>query len=70
MTANDLFVIGSLVLYLSALLLFAYYAAQNSQPARRAVDELVESPAVAAGWRELADAVYGPAGGEVRDAGE
>lgn len=35
MTANDLFVINSLVLYLSALSLFAYYAAQNSQPTRR-----------------------------------
>lgn len=30
-------------------------------------EALLDSPAVAAGWRELADAVYGPRPEEVRD---
>lgn len=62
---NDL-IVGSVVgLYFAALVMSVHYSCQNSQPAERLASELVESPVVAAGWRELADAVYGPE--EVRD---
>jgi len=65
MTSTDLFIVGCLVLYLAALSLFTYYAQQNSQPARRLAEELVESTAVDAGFYELAQAVCAPRpGGE------
>jgi hypothetical protein len=64
-----LFITGCLALYVAALALFTYYSCQNSQPAR-AVADLVESPAVTAGWRELADAVCGPRPEEVSDVRE
>jgi hypothetical protein len=66
-TATDLFIVGCLVLYLAALSLFTYYAQQNSQPARRVAADLVDAPQVAAGWRELADAVCAPRPEEVWD---
>lgn len=68
--STDLFAVGCLVLYVATLALFAHYSRQNSQPARREVAELVESPAINAGWLRLAKDVTGPRPGEVRDVRE
>lgn len=61
----SIFIPAAVALYFAALALFLHYSCQNSQPARD-VAELLDSPAAAAGYRELADAVCGPRPEEVR----
>lgn len=67
---NDFLIASAVALYFAALVMSIRYSRQNSQPARHVAADLVDAPQVAAGWRELADAVCAPRPEEVRDVRE